>query len=91
MHFSKDLSVFTRAYEMERGLGEWKAVSTYCNEHKRAGIMGNALKPASIWALRINRQSLSTGLSTLLWKVSADRATIEPNHYTVRDGLCEDE
>jgi hypothetical protein len=39
--------------------------------------MGNALKPASIWALRINRRSLSTGLSTFLWKVAADRATIE--------------
>jgi hypothetical protein len=82
---------------MERGLGEWKAVSTYCNEHKRAGIMGNALKPASIWALRINRQSLSTGLSTFrvihIFVESLRRSCNHrgPNHYTVRDGLCEDE
>ena len=53
--------------------------------------MGNALKPASIWALRINRRSLSTGLSTFLWKVSAHRAIIEaPTNSTVRDAHAED-
>jgi hypothetical protein len=65
MQFSKDLSVFAELTDGS-GRGEWKTVSVYFAEFKRAGFMGNVLKPASIWALRINRRSLSTGLSTLL-------------------------
>jgi hypothetical protein len=90
-NFSKDLSVFTRAYGMEAD-SESGDVSMYFNEYKRTGFIGNALKPASIWALRTNRQSLSTGLSTFLWKVSADRATIEaPTTTRLGNGLSEDE
>ena len=76
---------------MNSGLQEWKQVSICHDGVKSAGFMSNALKPASIGLLTINRRSLSTRLSTFLWKVSADRATIEaPTTTQAHDGSCED-